>query len=63
MISIEEYDEKVREAIESLEEIYVKEQSKDTEKDEAKKLLKRIGFSLQNVMAYAELRKKLFKED
>ena len=62
MISIEEFDEKVKEAIEYLEERFVKEQSKDTEKDEAMKLLSRMGFTLQNVMAYAELRKKLFME-
>lgn len=60
LISIKEYDKVVKDLIEELEEKFAKEQSND--KDEAMKLLSRIGFTLQNVMCFAELRKKLFKE-
>lgn len=62
LISVKEYDKIVKDLIEELEEKFVNEQNKDNEKDEAIKLHSRMGFTLQNIMAYAELRKKLFME-
>lgn len=62
VITKELYDDIVHELINEMETKFIKEAKLDEDEDEALSMLKKIAFTMQNMLAYAELRKKLFED-
>lgn len=63
LISVKKYDKIVKDLIEELEKKYVEGRENIEKEDESFEILARMTFTLQNIMVFTELRKKLFEEN